>query len=361
MTSAAGLCGRGDNDGNGNAAVCSLEDYTSFHAMLCRPGVARRCIDSFRDGKVLFMPSSYRTDNAGGPQEGGGGDNSDGGSGSSSCFGGRRGDYDHYNHGKNCRLYNNCPLSVLSYYLLVLVSCTGLSSLLGLTKLSMSSIVGGGGGRNDDIDNIVGGGSNHIGATKRRQQRKDDDGVVIDLHEPLVSPTFPYLRLDPSAYPYLLMDENNDDNIDNRVGDSIDDDNDDDYRFPAHKRLVLKRRFEFSFGGLVPVDVVMWHIAAVDGSSRSNSSSKRQQNDPSNNRETKTTLHLVEIYKIRNPVMRHVSRWLDFIIKRWFLLSVLRFVDRLWPLLFGGGATKKTTTATTPTKGNRDDNRRKQL
>ena len=75
----------------------SLEDYTNFHGMLCWPKTAKRCIDSF-DGLVLFMPSNY---------------------GSATLE-----KYDR----------TRPALTVLRYYLLVLISFTGLSTLLKITK-----------------------------------------------------------------------------------------------------------------------------------------------------------------------------------------------------------------------------------
>lgn len=75
--------------------IATLEDYRNFHGMLCNPTTASRCIDSF-DGCILFMPSTYTTSTLG--------------------------DYD-------C----TDTLNQVSYYLLVLLSLTGLSTLLLMT------------------------------------------------------------------------------------------------------------------------------------------------------------------------------------------------------------------------------------
>lgn len=74
----------------------SLEDYTNFHGMLCHPATATRCIGSFT-GSIFFAPSDDT---------------------------------------RNLERYD-CTggiLSLCSYYLLVLMSFTGLSTLLRQTE-----------------------------------------------------------------------------------------------------------------------------------------------------------------------------------------------------------------------------------
>ena len=79
-----------------NAAFATLEDYKHFHGMLCRPETAQRCIESF-SGSILFLPQDYNSPD----------------------------DYD----------FTPPYLTVVTYYLLVLLSFTGLSSLFGMTRV----------------------------------------------------------------------------------------------------------------------------------------------------------------------------------------------------------------------------------
>mmetsp|Transcript_26052 Transcript_26052/g.43465 ORF Transcript_26052/g.43465 Transcript_26052/m.43465 type:complete len:211 (+) Transcript_26052:43-675(+) len=75
----------------------SLEDYTNFHGMLCSPMTAQRCIDSFDGGTVLFLPNTHCSN--------------------------------------TIAKHDAAPVfSVLTYYLLVMFSLTGLSTLLKATK-----------------------------------------------------------------------------------------------------------------------------------------------------------------------------------------------------------------------------------
>ena len=76
--------------------TATLDDFTPFHAMVCSPNTASRCIQSF-NGAVLFMPSSYNASTI---------------------------------QNFDC----SATLNLISYYLLVLVSLTGLSTLLRVTK-----------------------------------------------------------------------------------------------------------------------------------------------------------------------------------------------------------------------------------
>jgi hypothetical protein len=76
---------------------------THTHRMLIAPGLAKRCIESF-NGRVLFMPSSYSRDAATFPAGG---------------------------------LHSRWEpsLTLTTYYLLVVASLTGLSTLLGQTTV----------------------------------------------------------------------------------------------------------------------------------------------------------------------------------------------------------------------------------
>ena len=68
--------------------------FTNFHGMLCNPMSANRCIKAF-NGTILFMPSNYKE--------------------------------------KGIANYHTTNLNLVTYYLLVLWSLTGLSTLLRMT------------------------------------------------------------------------------------------------------------------------------------------------------------------------------------------------------------------------------------
>ncbi|GAX27281.1 hypothetical protein FisN_13Lh151 [Fistulifera solaris] len=91
----------------------TLEDYVHFHGMLCQPATAARCIQSF-DGSVLFMPKVV-ADAA---------------------------------NLQACSLqkyeFSSGRLTLLSYYLLVLVSWTGFLTLIGRTNFLI--------GREEDVN-----------------------------------------------------------------------------------------------------------------------------------------------------------------------------------------------------------------
>ena len=77
----------------------TLAEFERFHAMLPRPGVARRCVAAFQN-TIVFAPASYT-------------------------------DADFPAHGDS--RYEVKRLTVFAYWLLVLASFTGLSTLLGCT------------------------------------------------------------------------------------------------------------------------------------------------------------------------------------------------------------------------------------
>ena len=91
---------RGFADLRPNVAEPTLAEFERFHAMLPAPGVARRCVAAFKD-TIVFAPSSYADED----------------------FPARVGDSP----------YEVKRLTTFGYWLLVLVSLTGLSTLLGFT------------------------------------------------------------------------------------------------------------------------------------------------------------------------------------------------------------------------------------
>lgn len=82
----------------------SIEDYTKFHSMLCEPGISQRCIDSFTGCAVFASQKEY-----------------------AAVANLETVDY-------NC---TPIRLSLFTYYWLVLVSFTGLSTILGATHVML--------------------------------------------------------------------------------------------------------------------------------------------------------------------------------------------------------------------------------
>jgi len=76
------------------AAFVTFDNYRNFHGMLCHPTIAQRCVESFT-GTILFLPHDYTSP----------------------------ADHD----------FTRPLLTVFTYYLLVLLSLTGWSTLLGGT------------------------------------------------------------------------------------------------------------------------------------------------------------------------------------------------------------------------------------
>lgn len=170
----------------------TLTDYTNFHGMMCRPSMAQRCIDSF-SGTILFMPTdTCPTDIA------------------------------RYDCG-------NGILNLWSYYLLVIFSLTGLSTLFKQTKFLVAETV------------------------PLQQVNLIDDETIVSKHNSV-------LKVDQNILNYVVNQTNS-------------------------SSLQLQRKFEYHFGGLVPVSVMMLHFVCNKG-----------------------LLHLVEVYQVERG--RHVFSFL---------------------------------------------------
>ena len=95
------------------ARAPTLAEYTRFHGMVARPSVARRCVDSFHNGVVVFTPSSVFTPVASESIN------------AATAFPTTDGVISRY---------EVVGLTVFKYYALVLYSLTGLCTALGLTR-----------------------------------------------------------------------------------------------------------------------------------------------------------------------------------------------------------------------------------
>jgi hypothetical protein len=145
--------------------------------MLCSPATAQRAIDGLSEGRALFIPMGYMGDlqlvDYGGP--------------------GRLGPIEWPKR-----------LNLISYYLLVIYSLTGLSTLLGLTRTLVA----------------------------------EECNLPLQIDKGFQSKYHPNLQVKPDMLAYLVSEAGGD----------------------KSSGVVLKRHFAYSFGGLAPIDVIMLHI-----------------------------------------------------------------------------------------------------
>lgn len=165
----------------------SLDDYRNFHGMKCHPSTAQRCINSF-NGTILFMP-----------------------------------EHCNFSDPKSIARYDCSDgiLNLWSYYLLVLISFTGFSTLCGQTKFLVAE--------------------EHV--PLQQQQFFDVKDIVVSSYNPR-------LKVDQNVLNYVMKQTES-------------------------SSLKLARRFEYHFGGIVPVSVIMLHFVCNKG-----------------------LLHLVEVYQV---------------------------------------------------------------
>lgn len=170
---AAAAMNGNNNHKNGASVVppVTMEEYTNFHGMVCSYKTAQRCIQSFEHGNILFLPSHYTKETL--PN------------------------YDCSAPGMT---------TPFSYFLLVILSFTGLSTLLGLTTFRIAE-------EYNDEDN---------------DDKKDKQSAVIS------SNYNSKLRVEPYVLEYCQQ----------QTGASS---------------LRLKRRFEYHFH-LISIEVVMLHF-----------------------------------------------------------------------------------------------------
>ena len=202
----------------------SVQDFIAFHGMFCLPSTARRCVDSFvgggggGGGVILFADAqTYKSNDK------------------EQLI---SGDFSHKRRGRYF------GLNVFNYYLLVLCSGTGLSSLLGWTKLTLQQTT------SDEPHQVIISPSNSHTTT-------------------IASKTHPQLQVTPLCLNYLLEETR----IHDRKGNKKEEDD---------PKLVLKERFEYEFGGIL--EVMMLHFICVRSGKR----------------------HLVEVYEWKSPVIQYI-------------------------------------------------------
>ena len=200
--------------------MASMKDYDSFHRMIANPLAAKRCICSFKDhnGCILFMPST-RKDN-------------------------------------ELILYecSHGELNLFSYYMLVILSLTGLSTMLGMTETI-------------DLQDY----SQNNGEVVWPPSKRSDEGSKL-----LKSKVEEQIFLKDCDLQYVQRHMNMIRSV------SVERNKHDTEVFS----LRIRRRFEYDFH-LTGLNVIMLHLVS-----------------PKN----PDVLHLLEVYRVRNRVLREFFR-----------------------------------------------------
>lgn len=191
----------------------TLAQYHAYHSMVCSPSTARQCGDSFQTsgGTIIFMPAGTVP----------------------------------------ALSDSTTTLNVLTYYLLVVISFTGLSTLLGMTDFVDAREM-------DEKDQAV-------VIACGTENEKDEEITLSPLMRSVRDPTNVTLSIDALRY---VAKQSSVDEL---------------------SELRIIRRFEYDFR-LVGVNVIMIHLmspAKVEGRPR--------------------PLHLIEVYQFRNPILRFIS------------------------------------------------------
>lgn len=125
-----------------------------------------------------------------------------------------------------------------------------------------------------------------------------------NTNKPLKSNVFPDLQVvEPRVLEYVVGAAAN--NLEDAANNPEDDNN---------SILVLKRRFEYEFGGFIPIQVMMLHLEEqTTTTTRKSPTSDKNQ---SISTETSTTLHLVEVYHCKNRFFRGIMSSFHLILDR---------------------------------------------
>ena len=245
---ASGYYNRRDGDS------ASLTDFVNFHGMLCKPSTAFRCINEFRGGTVLFLPNEY---------------NSRCGKSQTTLVttsavttSPSATDNRTVLSAQQQEILNSydcsVSLTVASYYVLVLVSFTGLLTLLGRTKFL-------------------------VGRCEKPEK------VVTSSSPRIVSESDPRLVIEPFVLDYILQQQQKQQrpNTATTAGGSSSSD-----KVPS---FVIKRRFEYDFGGFCSVMMIHLGLQEEEGEDNLRHGSGGKT-------------HLVEVYQIHPEILRVVFR-----------------------------------------------------
>jgi len=200
----------------------SLEDYKAFHGMLCAPKDARRCIQSFEGGAILFASQEdYGIAIAGNKS------------------------FSNFD-------FNGNTLNIWTYYLLVIFSLTGLCSVLRRTKV---------------IEAVEYNDSDDSGDDILRQFKKGDKKFIESSKTTTAKNP---LRLPPEVIEYVidrsfalgpLYTENSmKEEMNAKKDATISIATEEKDTMPE---LTLIRRFEYDFGGWL--SVMMLHFVCTNG------------------------------------------------------------------------------------------------
>ena len=244
----------------------TLQNFHAFHGMLCSPRVANECIQSFQHGAILFLPSYYEETAV------------------------MKEDRYTYNH----------SLTVVTYYLLVLVSFTGLSSILGQTQTIDAREFNCNDTHTNTSDEQFD--TNDCLSSYQQEQRNKEQVVESKQSQESVSCLWsakgePNIQIKPFLFDKLKQRHSSVySNDGDRQGQKI--------------SLKLKRRFEYEFS-LCNLHVIMLHIESC------NTNDAEEENK---------LLHLVEVYHLRNRLFQTILDSLLYCIGRpvEFIIQVMQ-------------------------------------
>jgi len=183
-------------------------------------------------------------------------------------------------------LYDLChSLTIVTYYTLVLLSFTGLSTLLGLTETICS-------------DEYV--------------KEKPIVGTSNTNNESLLSST-----LDPSIYVRKSVLDHLQKHVLTQRMDNTEEEEEED---STTMHLALKRKFEYNFR-LIGLNVIMLHIVSYTDTPSTTSTLKRDDE----------VLHLVEVYRFRNVLVRFFMKW------------ILNFFNKICRVMIGTKSPKENS------------------
>jgi len=312
--------------------MATLNEFHAFHSMVCNPLSAQKCIEAFTNGThgqeeqeqginyrselgrssssgggcILFMPSSYRQISSRSDQL------------------------------KEIKLHDATrSLNIVSYYALVIVSLTGLSTLLGLTdiiEVTDFSRSGSGSGSSarmeihEDVDSIdtdsgipiviwpiVENHSHSPSSETHKSKRTESSLTRNDL---LKSKVDPQVVVDDVVFEYIVERHRNlgmmrekillNEQAKEMMGrdTSINTHTSMNDEVPTVE-IKLVRRFEYYFR-LVGLSVIMLHFTSTTATTSSSSKIDEGSNADGGNMDSDEVLHLVEVYYIRNPTLRAV-------------------------------------------------------
>jgi len=183
-------------------------------------------------------------------------------------------------------LYDFChSLTIVTYYALVLLSFTGLSTLLGLTETICS-------------DEYV--------------KEKPIVGTSNTNNESLLSST-----LDPTIYVRKSVLDHLHNHVLTQRMDNTEEEEEED---STTMHLALKRKFEYNFR-LIGLNVIMLHIVSYTDTPSTTSTLKCDDE----------VLHLVEVYRFRNVLVRFFMKW------------ILNFFNKICRVMIGTKSPKENS------------------